>query len=147
MKLSTKTRYGTRGLLELALHYEQGPLSLAAIAAREEISVKYLESLLGMLRSAGLVRSARGAQGGYVLARSPQEISLRDIFEVLEGPEAFVPCTDDALACSRWADCVTKEVWAQMYAAAMQVLQGTSLADLVQRAQERCAGAAVAYDI
>ncbi len=145
MRLSTKMRYGTRGLLELALHYDQGPLSLAEIAERESISVKYLESLLGLLRSGGLVHSLRGAQGGYELSRPPREITLREVFEVLEGPEAFVPCTDDHMACSRWPDCVTQQVWARMYAAAMQVLEETTLADLVEQAQAR--HGVLAYDI
>ena len=137
MKLSTKMRYGTRGLLELALSYAQGPLSLSEIAEREEISTKYLESLFGILRSGGLVYSARGPQGGYALARAPREITLREVFEVLEGSEAFVPCTDDHTVCGRWANCVTQEVWARMYAAAMQVLEEATLADLAERAREK----------
>jgi len=145
VKLSTKMRYGTRGLVELALHYDQGPLSLADIAEREEISVKYLESLLALLRAGSLVRSVRGAQGGYELSRAPGEITLRDVFEVLEGPEAFVPCTHDHAACSRWPECVTQQVWAQMYGAAMQVLEKTTLADLAEQSQAR--HGILAYDI
>ena len=138
-------RYGTRGLLELALHHDQGPLSLAEIAERENISVKYLESLLGLLRSGGLVRSVRGAQGGYELSRPPREITLREVFDVLEGSEPFVSCTDDHTACSRRPDCVTQQVWARMYVAAMQVLTDTTLADLANEAQER--HGIVMYDI
>ena len=145
MRLSTRMRYGTRGLLELALHFDQGPLSLAEIAERENISAKYLESLLGLLRSGGLVHSLRGAQGGYELSRPPREITLREVFKVLEGPEAFVPCTDDHAACTRWPDCVTQQVWARMYAAAMQVLKETTLADLAEQAQAR--HSTLAYDI
>jgi Rrf2 family protein len=145
MRLSTKMRYGTRGLLELALHFDQGPLSLAEIAERENIPAKYLENLLGLLRSGGLVHGLRGAQGGYELSRPPREITLREVFEVLEGPEAFVPCTDDHTACSRWPDCVTQQVWARMYAAAMQVLKETTLADLAEQAQAR--HSTLAYDI
>lgn len=135
MKLNTKMRYGTRALLELALHYEQGALSLGQIAAAQGISEKYLESLLGMLRAAGLVQSQRGPQGGYRLARPPAQITLREVWDVLEGPEAFVPCTQEPETCPRWATCVTHEVWAKMYAAAMQVLETTTLEDLVIRSQ------------
>ncbi len=147
MKLSTKTRYGTRGMFELAMHYNRGPLSLAEIAEREEISPKYLESLLAILHSAGLVHSVRGAQGGYLLARPPAKITLRDIFRVLEGSEPFVPCTDNGQVCRRWADCVAQEVWEQMYDAAMQVLEETTLADLVERAEARRATAPLLYEI
>lgn len=129
-------------MLELALHYEQGAVSLSEIASAQEISEKYLEALFSTLRSAGLVRGQRGSQGGYMLARSPEEITLRDIFAVFEGPEPFVACTADPSACRRWAGCVTQEVWAQMYAAAMNVLAVTTLADLVQRNARRSAGAA-----
>jgi Rrf2 family transcriptional regulator, cysteine metabolism repressor len=142
MKLNTKMRYGTRALLELALHVEQGPLSLTEIAASQELSEKYLESLFGILRSAGLVRSQRGAQGGYVLARPAEQITLRQVFDVLEGQEAYVPCTLDHNACQRWTNCVTQEVWAQMYAASMHVLESTTLADLVARSEARCATSA-----
>jgi len=139
MKLSTRMRYGTQALLELALHGEQGLLSLATIAAGQELSEKYLESLLGILRAAGLVRSQRGAQGGYALARPPEQIGLREVFDILEGPGAYVPCTLDHGACHRWATCVTQEVWAQMYAVSMQVLEATTLADLVARSTARAA--------
>jgi Rrf2 family transcriptional regulator, cysteine metabolism repressor len=142
MKLNTKMRYGTRALLELALRAEEGAVSLSEIAATQEISEKYLELLFASLRVAGVVRSQRGAQGGYVLARPAEQITLREIFHVLEGPEAYVPCTLDHSSCQRWTTCVTQEVWAEMYAASMQVLESTTLADLVARSSERCATAA-----
>jgi Rrf2 family transcriptional regulator, cysteine metabolism repressor len=142
MKLNTKMRYGTRALLELGLHAEEGPVSLTEIAASQELSEKYLESLFGILRGAGLVRSQRGAQGGYVLARPAEQITLREVFDALEGPEAYVPCTLDHSTCHRWATCVTQEVWAQMHAASMLVLESTTLADLVARQHARCATSA-----
>ncbi len=139
MKLNTKMRYGTRAMLELALHYQEGALSLAHIAAAQEISEKYLELLFASLRTAGLVQSQRGARGGYTLARPPEQTTLRDIFDVLESPEPYVPCTVDHDSCDRWATCVTQDIWAQMYDASMQVLQSITLADLVARGAERCA--------
>lgn len=142
MKLTTKMRYGTRAMLELALHHEQGPLSLAEIAVSQELPDKYLESMFRALHSAGLVRSQRGPQGGYALARPPEQIDLRDIYEVLEGAQPFVQCTVDRSLCPRSPTCVTQEVWARMYEAAMQVLQSTTLADLVARDSNRSATAA-----
>jgi Rrf2 family transcriptional regulator, cysteine metabolism repressor len=139
MRLNTKVRYGTRAMLELALHYDEGLLSLAQVAAAQEISEKYLELVFATLRAAGLVHSQRGARGGYTLARPPEQITLREIFDVLESPEPYVPCTADHDACHRWARCATQEVWAQMYDASMQVLQAVTLADLVARHTQRCA--------
>ena len=139
MKLNTKMRYGSRAMLELALHYQEGPLSLTQVAAAQEISDKYLELLFASLRAAGLVHSQRGSRGGYTLARPPEQITLREIFDVLASPEPYVPCTLDHSVCHRWATCVTQEVWAQMYDASMQVLQSTTLADLVARNAQRCA--------
>lgn len=141
MKLNTRVRYGTRAMLELAMHYEQGAHRLSEIAAAQGVSVKYLESLFSALRAAGLVRGQRGSQGGYVLARNPADITLREIFDVFEGPEPYVICTHDPGACPRSADCVTQEIWARMYEASMQVLASTTLADLVARSNERSPGA------
>jgi Rrf2 family cysteine metabolism transcriptional repressor len=137
MKLNTKVRYGTRAMLELALHYDQGPLSLSEIAASQQLSDKYLETMLGALRAAGLVSSVRGAQGGYMLALPPDQITLQRIYDVFEGGEPYVPCTNDPTSCQRQDACVTAEVWERMYHAAMGVLAGTTLADLVTRQAER----------
>jgi Rrf2 family protein len=137
MRLNTRTRYGARAMLELALHHEQGATSLAQVAAAQELSEKYLESLFSLLRAAGLVHGQRGPQGGYTLARPPAEITLRDIYAVFEGPEPFVPCTGAHAPCPRDSICVTQEVWARMHEVAMQVLEATTLADLVARSRDR----------
>ena len=147
MRLSTKMRYGTRGMLDLALHFGQGPQSLASIAERQDLSVKYLENLLGALRVAALVRSLRGAQGGYELARHPRQITLRDLYEVLEGPEGFAPCTPPGPPCLRQDDCVTHDIWGQMFEAAMQVLSSTTLADLARQYTTRESAWQVMYEI
>lgn len=136
MKLNTKVRYATRAMVELAERFGQGPVRLSEVAQRQEISEKYLESLLAILRSNGLVRGQRGARGGYMLTRSPEEITLRDIYESLEGREALVPCTLDVESCPRHTDCVTQEVWAELYEVTMHVLETKTLADLVHRRQE-----------
>jgi Rrf2 family protein len=147
MKLNTKMRYGTRAMLELALRYEQGAVSLREVAKEQELSEKYLESLLSSLRSAGLAQSLRGPQGGYRLTRSPETITLRKIFEALEGTEPLVPCTLDQTACARRPTCATQEVWARMYEAIMAVLESTTLADLVSRQRELQASTVTMYAI
>ena len=135
MKLGTKTRYGTRAMLELALHYGNGPVSASEIAARQQLSTKYLEQLLVSLQAAGLVRSVRGTQGGHTLARPPDQITLREIYSVFEGVEGFAECTSCPELCDRTDVCVTQAVWDRMYAASMEVLASTTLGDLAQRAQ------------
>ncbi|MHB1317768.1 MAG: RrF2 family transcriptional regulator [Anaerolineae bacterium] len=139
MKLNTKMRYGTRAMLELASRYGQGPVPLSDVALSQELSAKYLEALMSSLRLAGLVRAQHGSQGGYELTRPPAEINLRQIYEVLEGTEPYVPCTDDPSTCGRQATCVTRQIWEQMYAASMQVLEDTTLADLVAQSVPDCA--------
>ena len=147
MKLTTKMRYGTRVMLELAVHYERGPVSLSEIAERQQLSEKYIESLASNLRSAGLLQSTRGSQGGYHLTRPPEQITLWDIFGVLEGPGPFVPCTADPGICQRRDVCVTQEVWASMYDASVRILQATTLADLVERSLEKQGQTVVMYSI
>lgn len=145
MKLGTRTRYSTRAMLDLALHYDNGDEVVAAreIAARQQISPKYLEHLLASLRSAGLIRTIRGAQGGHTLARPPGKINLREIFQVFEGTEGFVECTTDAEHCCRSDNCVTQEIWAEMYDASMEILESTTLEDLARRAREKRTNPAV----
>jgi len=133
-------------MLELAQHCDQEPLSLSEIALSQELSGKYLEALLSSLRAAGLVRTQRGPQGGYALARAPETITLRDIFDVLEGREPYVPCTASPEVCHRWSTCATQAVWARMYRASMEILESTTLADLVVQARGKCL-APVSYDI
>jgi Rrf2 family cysteine metabolism transcriptional repressor len=139
MKLGTKIRYSSRAMLDLALDYDTGSRIVSAreIAEHQELSPKYLESLLAALRSAGLVRSIRGTEGGYALTRAPAQINLRQIYHVFEGTDGFVECTTDPEYCNRTDNCVTQEVWAQMYDACMEILESTTLEDLARRAKEK----------
>ena len=139
MKLSTRTRYGMRAVIELAQHEEKRPLQLKAIAERQDISVKYLEQLMSMLRSSGLLRSIRGAKGGYILARPPEQINLSEIFRCLEGPVTTAECTENGDYCERSADCVAREVWMEVEAAIQKILRSITLADLVKRAKKHAA--------
>ncbi len=135
MKLSTRTRYGMRAVLELAENYGKGPLQLKIIAQRQEISVKYLEQLMTVLKSAGLVRSIRGSKGGYALVKAPEQIKLGDIFHCLEGPVVTVECVEDESYCVRTNDCVARQIWAEVQKAIMDVLQSITLQNLVDRAR------------
>jgi len=145
MKLSTRTRYGTRAMVDLALGYETRPVSAKDIAQNQGVSRKYLESLLAALRNVGLIRSVRGAKGGHMLARRPGQITLREIFDALEGCDGFVQCTTHPQVCERAKTCVTQEVWAQMYAACMEILEATTLEDLARRAREKTPSADMYY--
>ncbi len=147
MRLSTKGRYGTRAMLDLALHFGKDPVLLRDIAARQEVSEKYLEHSMSALRKIGLVRSIRGARGGYVLARSPSKIKLSEIMEVLEGSMAPVECVDDAQVCHRADLCVTREIWAKMKKAVDEILESTTLEDLAQRHREKVSQDSITYDI
>jgi len=133
MKLSTRTRYGMRAIIELAHHEGKRPLQLKAIAERQDISVKYLEQLMSLLRSAGFVRSVRGSKGGYVLARPADQIKLSEIFRCLEGPVTTAECTEDESYCDRSADCAAREVWKKVETAIQDVLSSIKLSDLMQQ--------------
>ncbi len=137
MRLSTRTRYGIRALLELAENQGSGPLQLKIIARRQDISVKYLDQLMAILKSAGFVRSIRGAKGGYMLAKAPVQIKLSDVFCCLEGPVVTVECTENENYCARSADCVARQVWTQLQEAIMAVLQSITFQDLVDRTKDK----------
>ncbi len=136
MKLSTRTRYGIRAILELAEKDGSGPLRVKTIAQSQDISAKYLEQLMSILRSAGLVRSVRGAKGGYMLAKAPNQVKLSDVFDCLEGPVTTVECVEDESYCARSADCIARQVWTQVQDAIKNVLQSITLQDLVDRDKE-----------
>ncbi|HBG26567.1 MAG: hypothetical protein A2Y10_02045 [Planctomycetes bacterium GWF2_41_51] len=136
MKLSTRTRYGMRALLELALAYKAGPLQIKVIAEHQNISNKYLEQLVAMLKTAGLVRSIRGPHGGYVLAKPPQDVPLVDVFKTLEGPILTTECVEDEAICANYADCVTRRLWTEVNEAILNVLSSKTLGDLVEEAEQ-----------
>ncbi|MGI6422463.1 MAG: RrF2 family transcriptional regulator [Syntrophomonadaceae bacterium] len=132
MKLSTKGRYGLRAMLDLALNGDNGPITIHAIAQRQEISERYLEQLLIPLKQAGMVKSVRGSQGGYVLGRAPQDISVGDIIRVMEGPLAPVECVSELNPdeCKRADMCVTRIIWAKLRDSITEILDSYSLLDL-----------------
>ena len=137
MRISTRGRYGLRAMVELALHFGQGPIPLKNIAARQEISDHYLEQLMGSLRKAGLIKSVRGAQGGYELAKAPPQISTGEIIRVLEGPISPVECLDEPgqPSCEKADQCPTRLLWERMHQRMNEVLDTTTLEDLRAEAQ------------
>ena len=137
MKLSTKGRYGVRALLDLALHQGEGLILLKDIARRQEVSLPYLEHLITPLIAAGLVKSTRGARGGVVLFKPPSEIKLSEVVELLEGSIAPVECVNDPKVCHRSAFCVARDVWSEMKDAMSQVLDSTTIQDLVERQRQK----------
>jgi len=147
MRLSTKGRYGARAMLDLALNSGEGPILLRDIARRQEVSEKYLEHSITALRKAGLVRSIRGARGGYVLAKLPSQIRLSEIMEVLEGSMAPVECVDDAQVCHRAKLCVTRDIWAKMKEAIDNILESITLQDMVERQNRKKNSKAIVYNI
>lgn len=147
MSLSTRGRYGLRAAVDLACHHGQGPVSLKDIARRQDISEKYLEHIVAALKVAGLVRSVRGAYGGYILARPPAEITVNEIMQVLEGSFAPTECVEDPSCCDRACFCVARDLWAKVEEAIRGVLQSVTLQDLADQHQARMAHPETMYYI
>ncbi|AOT72851.1 RrF2 family transcriptional regulator [Geosporobacter ferrireducens] len=133
MRLSTKGRYGVKAMFDLALSYGEGPIALNSIAERQNISVHYLEQLFSSLRKAGLVKSVRGAQGGYTLAEKPQDITVGDIIRTLEGPLAPAECVidDDNNECDRADCCVTRVIWEKIRDSINEVVDSITLQNMI----------------
>lgn len=125
MKISTKGRYGLTIMIELAKHHGEGPIPLRQIAAEKDLSEAYLEQLVSPLRNAGLVKSVRGAYGGYMLAHKPNEISAADVIRVLEGPIQPVEGIENEEAPQR-------ELWMRIRDAVKNVLDTTTIEDLAK---------------
>ncbi|MCD8248430.1 MAG: Rrf2 family transcriptional regulator [Lachnospiraceae bacterium] len=138
MKLSTKGRYGLRAMVDLALYAEDGPVSIAAIAARQHISESYLEQLIAKLRRAGLVCSLRGAAGGYVPGRPAEEISVGDVLRALEGSLDPVDCPGlwEESGCEGSDVCVTKYVWQRINESINRTVDEMLLSDLVEESRK-----------
>jgi Rrf2 family transcriptional regulator, cysteine metabolism repressor len=137
MKISTRTRYGTRALLELALYEGRGPVFLKDIAARQQISLAYLEHIIAPLISGGIIRSTKGPKGGITLAKKPADIKMIEITQLLEGSLAPVECVDHPEVCQRSKQCVTRDMWGELKDAMDGVLQSITLQDLATRQKKR----------
>jgi Rrf2 family cysteine metabolism transcriptional repressor len=130
MKLSTKGRYGIKAMVDLAIHYGIEPVSIKSISERQNISEYYLEQLFAPLRKANIIKSVRGAQGGYILNREPKDITTAEIMEVLEGPVEISDCLEEN-TCSNIDCCATRGFWARIKDSIDSVLESTTLQDLV----------------
>lgn len=137
MKISTKGRYGTRAMIDIAENYGKGPVSLRQLAERQCLSLKYMEQIIPLLKASGLIRSARGARGGYVLAREPRKIWLREIVEALEGSWSLVDCIDDSSLCDRAGQCAAYDIWLDIQTAIHKILDSTTLADMTARRKKK----------
>ena len=137
MKISTKGRYALRLMLDIALTGGEEPVSPRDVARRQEISDKYLEQIVTQLSRAGLVRSVRGAGGGYLLTKAPEEYTVGEILRVLEGSLVPVSCAESKDCCGRAESCVTQEVWEQIAQAVSSVVDHITLGELVRRYGEK----------
>jgi Rrf2 family protein len=132
MKLSTRSRYGTRLMLDMAQHYDHGPLHLTSIAQRQGISVKYLEQIIIPLKRAQLVKVIRGPKGGHILANPPEEITVGDIVALMEDSMSIADCSEHPEVCQRSETCVTRSIWREAANAMFGILRAITLADLVK---------------
>jgi len=137
MKLSTRSRYGTRMMLDLAQHYKEGPVQIGQIAKRQDISVKYLEQLIIPLKKANFIKSTRGPKGGHMLAKSPKEITIGQIVEVLEGGVDLTVCVGDTDVCERSAECLIRDTWREATKAMYEKLNSVSLSKII-KSQKHC---------
>ncbi len=147
MKLSTRGRYATRALLDLALYQKKEPVLLKDIAQRQQISLRYLEQLITPLITGGIVRSTRGPKGGVALAKPPHEIRLSEVIPLLEGSIAPVECVNNPEMCTRSELCVTRDIWGELKKALNGVLESTTLQDLVERQKRKERSDAAMYYI
>jgi Rrf2 family protein len=132
MKLSTKGRYGVKAMFELALNFQRETVSIKEISEKINVSEYYLEQLFSSLRKAGLIKSIRGAQGGYMLAKQPDAITVADIFNVLEGPIEISDCVaEDESNCSKMGYCATRLLWIKISDSINQVTHSISLQDMI----------------
>lgn len=135
MKVSTRGEYGVRAMVALAHRYGEGPMSITEIAKQSSVPPSYLEQLIAPLRRASLVRSKRGAHGGYMLARHPEAIRIGDIYRVMEGPVAPMDCVsedEDEHTCPLIEGCETRPIWLKVRDSIVDALDSTTLADLAQ---------------
>jgi len=132
MKLTTKTQYGMRAVVDLAQRYRNGPVSVSGISEREGIPISYLEQLLNRLKKGGIVKSFRGPRGGYVLAKDPSKIRVYNIVQVLEGNLVPVLCVDGRkkFKCDRIGKCITKPLWQKLNKSIEGVLKSVTVKDL-----------------
>ncbi len=137
MKLSTRGRYGTRILLDIALNQGEEAVRLADVAKRQAIPLPYLRRLIAPLVRTGLLRTMRGTGGGASLARHPQQIRMREVIECLEGTVSLVECVGNPAFCERSERCASRDLWSEIEKETNKILESTSLQDLVERQKQK----------
>ncbi len=147
MKISTKGRYGVRILLDLALHDADAPRQLRDIAESQQISEKYISRLIIDLRRAGMVRSIRGAGGGFRIAKAPEELTLLDIVEVMEGPLSIVDCVRAPDECRRNETCATREIWSKLNTEIRDSMRKITLREILDACSQNPASSYLDYCI
>ncbi|MBI5582012.1 MAG: Rrf2 family transcriptional regulator [Deltaproteobacteria bacterium] len=139
MKFSTRSRYGTRLILDMAQHHGHGPIQLGEIARRQNLSLKYLEQIIRPLKRANYVKSFRGSKGGHLLNKPPEQISVGEIVSLLEGGAFLTGCAKDPTRCERAADCLTRYLWIEASQAMFTRLNQITFADLLNGNKGRVA--------
>ncbi len=147
MKLSTRGRYAFRMMLELALNEQGRPVLLREIARKQNMSTRYLEQLSHNLKNAGLIKSIRGKQGGFLLNRPPEKITLLDIFQASEGMPVIVDCVEDPGVCRKNSQCATQEIWKSISRLITDLLARQTLAELAERHKAMMSVNQVTYHI
>lgn len=137
MKLSTKGKYGLKAIFELSLHVNEGPVPVNVIASKQKIPEQYLEQIFSTLKKSQLITSVRGAQGGYLLNKDPNEITVGNVLTILEGPVALSQCIIDEGACENANDCSTKLVWEKLKKGIEDVLNSITLQDMIDDYSKR----------
>ena len=137
MKLSTRTRYGLRAMIELGLNFNKGPVLMKSISENTYISRKYLHSILTSLKSAGLVRSIRGTGGCSSIARHPSEIKVSEVVSVLDGSLCVVECVENINVCEKSNNCIASDVWSELSEAIERTLENISLEYLILKKEKK----------
>ena len=132
MKLSTRSRYGTRLMIDIARYSNLGPVRIHDIAKRQDISAKYLEQLIVPLKRAELIKSMRGPKGGHQLGKPKEKITVGGIVRVLEKDTGLVPCVETTDVCDMSDACVTRNLWLKATAAVYEILDSVTLSDLIK---------------
>ena len=138
MKLSTRSRYGTRLILDMAQHYGNRPIQLSEIARRQNISIKYLEQIIRPLKKANYIESFRGSKGGHKLSKAPERITVGEIVALLEGGETLTQCSRDPRSCDRIDECLTRYLWQVASKAMFDRLNKITFAELIRIGKDVC---------
>ena len=138
MKLSTRSRYGTRMILDMAQHDNGKPVQLGDIDKRQNVSLKYLEQIIRPLKEANYIKSFRGSKGGHLLNKAPEEITVGEIVALLEGGTSLTQCANDPEACDRVDNCVTRYLWVEVSKAIFNRLSTITFADLIAIEKKEC---------